>query len=111
MNIDIVNRQVSNKLKIKESKVALVNKFYWRSIYDYFYSYNEKPLNIDNICVFYDDKWLVKKYIKYLINKIRKTKVSPKFRENSPIREKYIERYKEILKSLWALRKIHKYIN
>lgn len=111
MNIDIVTKQVSKKLNYPEKKVALLNRFYWRNVYDHFYSYNEQPLNIEYICVFFNDKWLVKKYIKYYIAKIRRTRTSKKFKPDSPMRISYIENYKRILRDVWRLRKVHKYTN
>lgn len=111
MNIDIVNKQVGERLKIPEKKVALVNKFYWRQVYDHLYAYDDRPLNIDHICVLYNDKWLIKKYIKYYIKKIRRTIESQKFKYNSPLRGEYIGAYKLVIKELWRLRKLHKFTN
>lgn len=111
MNIDIVNKRVSNKLNINEKKVAQINKFYWRSVYDHFYSYNPQPVNIDYVCVLYPDKWLLKKAIKRYIQKIRATIVSKRFKPVSGVREYYIEYYKGILIKLLKVRKHHKYTN
>lgn len=111
MNIDIVNKQVSKKLSVPEKQVALINKFFWRQVYDHFYSYSDRPLDIQNVCVFYDDKWLIKKHIKKYIIRIRKTKVSKRFAEQSLVRESLIENYKKILRQLLKLRKLNKYTN
>lgn len=111
MNIDIVNKQVSVKQGLSEKKVALINKFYWRKVYDYFYSYDDHALNIDNVCVFYGDKGLIKKYIHIYIRKIRSVLVSKRFKPDSTIRFVYVESYKKIIRQLWNLRKKHKYTN
>lgn len=111
MNIDIVNKQISKTLNLSEKKVALINKFYWRNIYDHLYDYNEQPLNIDHICVLYNDKYLLKKAIRLYIKKIRFTKVSRKFKPDSNVRLAHIENYKKVLRELWRLRKAHKFTN
>lgn len=111
MNIDIVNKQVSEKLGVSEKKVAIINKFYWRSIYDHLYSYDPRPLNIENVCVLYTDKYLIKKQILLYIRRIRNIQHSVKFKVYSPLRITYIDSYKEMLRKLWALRKKQKYTN
>ena len=111
MNIDIINKQVSNNLKIKETKVKLVNSFYWSCIYRHLYDYNSSPLNIDYICVLYPDKYLLKKVIKLYINKIRFIRTSPKFRSGSVKQTNYIKTYSNALKWFLKLRKENKFTN
>lgn len=111
MNIDIVNRQVSKQHNINERKVAQVNKFYWRHIYDYFYGYDTRALSIENICLFYNDKKLIKKTILLYIKRIRNVRMSVKFKISSPSRLMYIRAYQEIIKKLWNVRKQCKYTN
>jgi hypothetical protein len=111
MNIDIINKQVSKELGIDEKKVAIINKFYWRKAYDHFYDYNERPLNIEYVCVFHPDKWLVRKTILKYILKIRKTLKSTKFKEGSIKQQRYIESYKKMIRDLWKIRKLNKYTN
>lgn len=111
MNIDIVNKQVSTKLGILEKKVELVNKFYWRSIYDHLYSYDPRPLNIENVCVFNVDKYYLKKNINIYIRRIRRIRHSVKFKEYSNLRPVYIESYNIMISKLWKLRKQKKYTN
>lgn len=111
MNIDIVNKQVSKKLGANERKVTLTNKFYWRKVYDHLYGYDDRPITIENVCVFYQDKYLIKKQIKKYVSRIRATIISKKFAPISPKREGYIESYKKNLRELWRLRKLNKYTN
>lgn len=111
MNIDIVNKQVADKLKLKESKVRLINQFYWQQIYQHLYSYDPLPVNIENVCVFYPHKKRIKETILLYVKKLRKIKTSKKFRPNSPTHQKYILLYTTYLKHFWALRKYHKFTN
>lgn len=111
MNIDIVNNQVATKLGIKEKDVALINKYYWTKVKEHIYSYSPKPLNITNICVFHPTAYLVKKQLKLYISLIRNTKYSLRFKENSAARYQQIEKYKEIIRKLWNIRKQNKYTN
>lgn len=111
MNIDIVNRQVSEKLGVPEKKVALLNKFYWRSVYDHLYSYDQRPLNVENVCVFYVDKRSLKKQILLYIKRIRTIRHSVKFKVYSKLRPIYIEGYKDMIRKLWRLRKEKQYTN
>ena len=111
MNIDIVNKQVSKDLKIDEKKVALVNKYYWSRVKEHIYSYNSKPVNIENVCVLYPAPWLVKKSILYYINLIRKIKKSKRFADNSLKREGYINNYKQYIRHFLKIRKENKFTN
>lgn len=111
MNIEIVNKQVSEKCGIQERKVELVNKFYWRSIYDHLYSYDPRPINIENVCVLHVERWRLKKAILLYVKKIRNTLASTKFKVDSPKRIVYLERYRSLLGKLWRLRKQKEYIN
>lgn len=111
MNIDIVNKQVSNKLGIDEKKVALVNKFYWSRIKEHIHSCNPDPVNIESICVLYPDKYLVKKAILYYVTKIRIIKTSKKFRPDSEKQIEHIKSYTGNIKKFWAIRKTKKFIN
>lgn len=111
MNIDVVNAKVAQKLNIPIEKVKLVNEFYWKKIYKHFYSFDPRPLDISNVCVFYCNKYYLKKYINIYIRSIRKVKNSPKFRDDSPKKISYLNRQWEVLKGFLKIRKYHKYTN
>jgi hypothetical protein len=111
MNIDLVNKEVSKKLSIKEKHVSLVNSFYWRSIYEHIYRYDERPINIQGVCVLYITEWTVKKRLVELISKIRRIKKSTRYKENSFKKSDIIRKYNETLKKVWDIRKKNKYTN
>lgn len=111
MNIDIVNKQVSKKLDIRESKVKLVNAFYWKSIREHIYSFNPKPVNIEFVCVFYPSRTSIKRAIGYYIKRIRSLQVSKRFKEVSLVRTGMIERHIATLKGFLKIRKDNKYTN
>lgn len=111
MNIDIVNKQVANKLGIKEAKVAHVNKFYWHTIKEHLYRFDARPVNIESVCVIYPTHYSVKKAIKLYIKKIRHTRISKRYKEGSLIREGIIESYKKLLRGFWLIRKTNQYTN
>lgn len=111
MNIDIVNKELSNKLGIKESKIALVNKFYWDKVKKHISSYSDQPINISKVCVIYPDKYLLKKRIFRMIKIIRCIKKSKRFTENSDKQIEYIENSKVILRKYLKIRKDCKFTN
>lgn len=111
MNIDIVNKQVANDLGIAENKVKLINSFYWRSIYEHLYSYSSSPVNIEQICVLYPNKYLIKKAIYMYIFKLKNLRNSKKFKEDSPKKQSYEEIYKATLRKFLKLRKDNKFTN
>lgn len=111
MNIDIVNKQVAEKLGIKEKKVQQINAFFWRNVADHIYGYNPQPVNIENICVLYPNKYKIKKEIYKYINKLRAIKSSRKFREGSPKFLSYVEQYSKMLRGFLKLRKENKFTN
>lgn len=111
MNIDIVNNKISKQLGIPEKKIKLVNDFYWKTVYDNFYSYTEKPINIENVCVFYPNCYFLKKEIILNLNKIRKLKKANFVNKDSVMRKNMIENYKIIIKKLWKIRKLNKHTN
>lgn len=111
MNIDIVNKQISKKLNLPEKQVALINKFFWRKVYDHITTYSPTPVNIENVCVIYPDKWSVKKSIKTTIYRIRNTKVSKRFKEGSFKKQDYLSKYNRILKKILSIRKANKWVN
>lgn len=111
MNIEIINKQLSKTLQLKESDVALVNKFFWSKIREHIYSYDNLPINIPNVCVFYPTAYHTKKQLLFYINGIRGLKVSKRYKEDSIIREKRIEEYKKNIRKIWNIRKTNKYTN
>lgn len=111
MNIDIVNKQVGKRLNIDEKNIALVNKYYWSKVKAHIYSYDSKPVNIENVCVLYPAPWLVKKSILYYLNMIRKTRESKRFAEHSLKREGYIKKYEEYVRNFLSIRKANKFTN
>jgi hypothetical protein len=111
MNIDIVNKQVSEKLGVPEKKVVLINTYFWRCVYDHFYGYDSRPLNIENIGVFYQDKWLIKKQLKKYIGRLKTIRNSIKFKKSSSQRTIYINTYQTIVRKLLKLRRTHKFTN
>lgn len=111
MNIEIVNKQVSTELGIKESDVELVNKFYWQRIKKHIYDYNPLPINIMNVCVLYPTASLNKKQIKATIKRIQYTRISKRFKEGSKVRDGYLQNYNVILRKLIAIRKYNKFTN
>lgn len=111
MNIDFVNKEVSTKLGVKESKVKLINQFYWRKVYKQLYSYEATPINIDNVCVFYPNKYLVKRAIKNLIKKIRNVQDGNKFVYNSLKQRQYLDNYRNTLRGYLQIRKQSKFTN
>lgn len=111
MNIDIVNKQVSLKLGVKEDDVAMVNKFFWKKAKEHIGSYNSNPFNIQNVCVIYPDKYKVKGQIIAHIAMIRNIMVSKKYSENSGNRDAAIGRLKVELKRIWDIRKKYKWTN
>lgn len=111
MNIDIVNKQVANKLQIKEADVALINKFYWGQIKKHIYSYDPQPLTIDSICVFHPNKKMLKKAILKYIGRIRRIRNSKKFKAESVRLQNYIEVYNGYVRNFYKMRKYHKFTN
>lgn len=111
MNIDIVNRQVADRLDLKESKVRLINQFYWRQVYNHLYSFDSQPVNIENVCVLYPNKYSVKRAIKLYINKIKSVKFGTKFKPSSPKQLLYLDSYRSILRGYLRLRKENKFTN
>lgn len=111
MNIDIVNKQVADKLKIKESKIKLINQYYWRQVYRHLYDFNPLPVNIENVCVLFPNKQLVKKSINFYIRKLRYIRKSRKFIHGSKKHLTYIERYTTLLRGFLKIRKQNKFTN
>lgn len=111
MNIDIVNKQVANKLGIRESQVALVNKFYWQHIKDHIYSYNNLPINIQNICVLYPTAYHTKKQLLYYIYGLRKLRTSKRYKPDSAMRASRIELFKGYIRKIWQIRKQNQWTN
>lgn len=111
MNIDIVNKDVSKKLNIDEKEIEAVNKFYWRKVYDHFYSYNPNPINIIDLCVFYPDKYIIKNRILDIIKRIRIVRDSPKYKKISAIRDRTLDAYYKELNGLLKIRHHNKYTN
>jgi hypothetical protein len=111
MNIDIVNRLVAGKLNIKESKVKLINQYYWHCVYRHLYDYNPNPVNIEGVCSIYPEKKLVKDAILKYIKRVRQVRKSKKFRPNSIKQQTYIERYTNMVAKFYKIRKTLKYTN
>lgn len=111
MNIDIINKELSNELNINEKDIALVNKFYWDSISNHISSYSEFPVNISGICVIYPDKYLIKTKILQHIKIIKSIEISKKYKEDSEKKKEHIEMAKRYLRLYWKLRKKCKYTN
>ena len=111
MNIDIVNNQVANKLKIKESEVAAINKFFWQKVYHHFYDYNSQPINIPNVCVIYPTAYHTKKQILYYVDGIRRLQYNKRYKPNSQMRLNRIEQFKDNLRKVWRIRKQNQWIN
>ena len=111
MNIDIVNKMVSNKLKVNETVVAKIHLHYWKSIKEHIYSYNPQPINIANICVLHASKILVKNAILKQIYKIRAIKKSQRYSEDSALRDAALAKYYKDLRKFIAMRKTNKYTN
>lgn len=111
MNIDVVNKQVSKQLSLEEKKVALINAFYWQRIKQHIFDYNPTPINIENLCVIYPDKWLVHNAIKRYIYKLRNLHKSPRFTIGSIKHKSYIENNNKVLRGLLKLRKDNKFTN
>lgn len=111
MNIDIVNKLVAQKNGLKETKVRLVNQFFWRQVYNHLYSFDSQPINIENVCVLYPDKYLIKKAIKLYIRKIRNVHDGSKFNFGSPKQLLYLDSYRAVLRGYLKLRKENKFTN
>ena len=111
MNIDIVNKHVADKKGMKETKVRLINQFYWRQVYNHLYSFNSQPVNIENVCVLYPNKYMIKKAIRLYIRKIRNVQTGGKFKEGSVKQLDYLEKYKTTLRGYLKLRKENKFTN
>lgn len=111
MNIDIVNKQVAAKLQIRESQVALINKFYWQKIREHIYSYSNLPINIPSVCVIYPTAYHTKKQLLYYIDRIRKLRVSPRYRIDSIMRADRIEATKLLIRRIWRIRKQNQWTN
>lgn len=111
MNIDIINRQVADKLAIKESKVRLINTFFWQNVKQHLYDYNSKPVNIENVCVLYPDKYKVKKEIYKYIGKLKALKYTKKFKPGSIKHQSIIDQYNKMLRGFLKIRKENKFTN
>ena len=111
MNIDIVNKQVSKKLGMAEKTVASINQFYWNKVREHIYSYSPQPVNVENLFVLHPDKYLLKHAINNIIVILRKTMVSPKYKDNSVKREALLEGHKKALRNFLKIRKINKFTN
>jgi hypothetical protein len=111
VNIDIINKQVSKSLGIKETDVTQINKFFWRSVYDHIYSYNPMPVNIPNVCVIYPNPYYNKQEINRYIQAIRKLKFNKRYKEGSLMRQKAIEEIKGRLRKSLNIRKVNKWTN
>lgn len=111
MNIEIVNKQVANKLQMKESDVSLINKFFWSHVKDAVYTYTPNPININNVCVIYPTAYHTKKQLYYYINGIRKLRRSNRYKPDSAMRIKRIEEFKTYIRKIWAIRKQNQWTN
>lgn len=111
MNIDIVNRVVSKKLGIHESKVSQINSFYWTQIRNTLYDFVEQPVSIEGICVLYTNKYILKKGLYEYILRMRALRGSKKFTPYSVKYNSYMEKYQTIFRHLWRLRKHYKFTN
>lgn len=111
MNIDIVNRQLSNEFDIAEKEVARITNFYWQNIKQHIYSYNPTPINVPNLFVLYPDKYLLKHVIREYILKIRKVQSSKVFIKDSIKQLSTIEKYKKVLRKFLQIRKSNKFTN
>lgn len=111
MNIDIVNKQVSINTGMKESEVAQINKFFWRSVYDHIYSYNPMPVNIPNVCVIYPNAYYNKKEINRYIQAIRKLRFNKRYKPDSKMRASAIEEIQGRLRKVLNIRKVNKWTN
>lgn len=111
MNIDIINSQVSKNLNHKIEDVKLVNSFYWRQIYNHLYSYDPDPINIENICVLYPNKYSVKNVIQKSLRIIHNTRISTRYKEGSVKKNNYLADMTNILRKALNIRKQNKFYN
>ena len=111
MNIDIINTQVAMQTGLPEAQVKLINSFYWRKIYEHLYSYDPQPLNIENICVLYPNKHLVKKFLLTHIGYLRNADHNKRYIEGSVKHQGYITRIKNLIAAAWQIRKTNKFTN
>lgn len=111
MNIDIVNKIVSNKLGISTEKVSLVNKYYWDCIKNHFYDFNPNPVNVDHVCVFYPNKYHLKAQILDTIRLIRRLDEGKKYSYQSHNKKIYRESLEKVLRGLLNIRKQNKFTN
>lgn len=111
MNIDLVNTIVSGKLDIDKEEVGFVNSMYWEMINKHMLSYNPRPVNIEQICVLYPNKYHIKTEILTAISKLRALRTSEKFREGSQKTIVYTRQLHDIIKNLLKIRRHHKYTN
>lgn len=110
MNIDIVNKEVANKLNIKEKEVAKINKFFWDQISKHIHSYTAQPINIPFICVIYPDKYRLKHLILNQLKAIRTIRESTKYKDEE-VRQKYIDISTILLRKYLSIRKQSKFTN
>lgn len=111
MNIDVVNKQVSEECGIKEKDVALINAFFWQRIRKHIQSYNPQPINIENLFVIYPDQWLLKGAIRQYIGRLRSLGTTKKFIIGSVKHTNYTENLRIVLRNFLKLRKHYKFTN
>ena len=111
MNIDVINKQVSKHLGVHQTKVEMVNRFFWTSVHEHVDGFSPRPINIPNICVFYPNRYRIKILILRCIKRIRNNKYSTKFKKDSAARQRLIDNDTELLRKLLKIRKENNYVN
>lgn len=96
---------------MSEKDVTLVNYFFWNSCASHFKSYNPEPLNIQNICVFYHNRYMLKRAILKYVMRLKKLKRCKYFNNGSIKKKNISDSYIKVLRLFLKIRKHHKYIN
>jgi len=100
--INIVNKVVATNLNLDVKIVEKVNKMYWKEIVRNLTTLSEDPIFIKKIGTIVASPYKTNNYIKYLLSKIKKVKVSPKYTEQT--KNRIITGIKEQIANLWKKR-------
>jgi len=100
--INIVNKMVATNLNLDVKIVEKVNKLYWKEIVRNLTTLAEEPIHIKKIGTIVASPYKTNNYIKYLLNKIKKVKSSPKYTDLT--KERIVIGIKEQIANLWKKR-------
>lgn len=100
--INIVNKIVATNLNLDVKTVEKVNKLYWKELVRNLTTLADLPVHIKKIGTIVASPYKTNNYIKYLLNKIKKVKASPKYTDQT--KDRIVAEIKVQISNLWKKR-------